>query len=327
MKKFLFLLLIYFSKLFSYEVNIGFGSCFNQNYSFKIWDTLQKENLNYFIFMGDNVYSDLEKNYEIAYQKLFQDLNFKNFIKKTKILAIWDDHDYGKNDAGKEFEHKYLTKKIFLNYWYKEHNLNLFNQLFQQEGLYHSYIIQLKNYEILIILLDTRWFKVLKSNSNENETILGEVQWNWLEKQFQRQADLILLVSSIQILPEEHRFEKWYDIPNEKKKLIELIQKYNIEKLLILSGDRHFAEISKQKIILNNQKLSFLYEITSSSLNQELSKEYQKEILKEKNSYRIFGPFLKPNFGFFSIKFNQKKPEIKIGIKDENANEVYKIIF
>lgn len=318
------------------ELKIGFGSCYYQDYSSRIWETLKKEQLDYFIFLGDNVYADAEKEMELAYRKLFRNTSFQEFRKRTEILAIWDDHDFGANDAGKEFPGKTKAKELFLRYWYQDKNRSLFDEISSREGVYHSYRISGNHFTVLVILPDTRWFrdpleketgfkKGYVPTKDETTTILGKEQWDWLQKELKKNADLVILASSIQVIPEEHPFEKWANFPHERKKLLELIAESNIP-IIIFSGDRHFAEISKIELTGKNKNTVTVYEITSSSLNQELPDIYKENIKNEKNKYRIAGPFFTPNFGFLSISMNDRKMKISAGIKDDRGNVKYKFV-
>ena len=40
------------------SIKLGLGSCLDQDFPQPIWNSIEKENLNYFIFLGDNVYGD-----------------------------------------------------------------------------------------------------------------------------------------------------------------------------------------------------------------------------------------------------------------------------
>ncbi|GIS25904.1 MAG: hypothetical protein CM15mP127_02770 [Gammaproteobacteria bacterium] len=40
-----------------------------------------------------------------------------NWLETVKILQIWDDHDYGLNDGGKNYRHKEVSQEIYLNFW------------------------------------------------------------------------------------------------------------------------------------------------------------------------------------------------------------------
>ena len=79
-------------------------------------------------------------------------------------------------------------------------------------------------------------------------------------------ADIRIIVSSIQIIAEGHGFEKWGNLPKEKERLYNLIDSKNIKDIIFLSGDSHAGAIYKDK----TTKGTKLYEITSSSLNLQV---------------------------------------------------------
>ena len=51
------------------------------------------------------------------YNDLWTAPSFESFRKETPLLATWDDHDYGKNDAGMEYPQKEGSKNIFLDFF------------------------------------------------------------------------------------------------------------------------------------------------------------------------------------------------------------------
>ena len=101
------------------SIKLGLGSCIDQDFPQPIWNSIEKENLNYFIFLGDNVYGDspdgkLEK-LRHAYKK--QKSLLPSFLNDINILSIWDDHDYGLNDGGRDYSLKKESQKMFLDFW------------------------------------------------------------------------------------------------------------------------------------------------------------------------------------------------------------------
>ena len=88
------------------------------------------------------------------------------------------------------------------------------------------------------------------------KTYLGEKQWKWLNNSMKEEADVRILVSSIQVIADGHGYEKWGNLPIEKIRLFNLIDKNNINYIIILSVDRHRAGIftvtnaSKKKNII-----------------------------------------------------------------------------
>ena len=248
------------------SLKIGFGSCLDQDNPQEIWQPLKKENLHAFVFMGDNVYGDSDSGeliqMQIAYTKQKQRL--PRWLKSLNPLAIWDDHDYGLDDGGGDYILKKDSQKLFLDFWrVKEEDPRR-----KQEGIYFSESKNLKDKKILILGLDTRYFRSPLVGEKRNyiattdtsTTILGEEQWEWLESKFQKETDLIILVSSIQILATNHGFEKWSNFPHEKERLLSLI-KESKKPVILVSGDRHKGAIYKQ---------DNLYELTTSSLNKPL---------------------------------------------------------
>ena len=115
LKYFLILILLFSSISHSNQhldtdnIKIIFGSCSNQNIPMPHWKHINSYNPNYLILLGDNVYGDFNssdaKKLKLAYSKLNKNKFFK-FKKNTIIYPIWDDHDYGVNDGGKDWPFK-----------------------------------------------------------------------------------------------------------------------------------------------------------------------------------------------------------------------------
>ena len=103
----------------SHIYSIGFGSCLTQEKPMPIFNAIKSENYDLFLMLGDNVYGDTDSNDLIelrdAYEK--QRENFDRLNLNFPFEAIWDDHDYGKNDGGKEYIYKEEAEQIFLDFW------------------------------------------------------------------------------------------------------------------------------------------------------------------------------------------------------------------
>ena len=110
-------------------------------------------------------------------------------------------------------------------------------------------------------------------HNDPSKTYLGEKQWKWLNNSLKEKADIRFIVSSIQVIADGHGYEKWGNLPMEKLRLFNLIDKNNINNLIILSGDRHRGGIYKEKTNGGNQ----LFELTSSSLNLPAGKLFKSK--------------------------------------------------
>ena len=285
---------------------LGIGSCVDQDYPTPAWASLEKESINSFFFLGDNIYGDVPSgrldNVKLSYKKLNDQM--PTWLKNTEKLVIWDDHDYGLNDAGANYIYKAESQQIYNDAW----NIDQNDLRRSREGIYFSELKDIAGKKILIVGLDTRYFRSnlikignsYKPHKNSNTTILGPIQWQWLEKELSQEHDILILASSIQVLATEHRFEKWANIPHERDKLLALLNKLS-SKVLIISGDRHRSGF---------YKLDNIYEFTSSSLNKGIFPSYETDTLLLGKTYT------QNNYGI--VEFHEKS--LNLFIKDENMN-------
>ncbi len=310
MKKFClsFFLLLISSTNFIYadSVKIGLGSCLDQDYPQPIWQSIKKEDLNYFIFLGDNVYGDTRygslRKMKSAYDK--QKKVLPDFLNDISIFSIWDDHDFGINDGGADYRYKRRAQELYLDFW----EITKDDDRSNREGIYFSKNEIFFDKKFKFIFLDTRFFrsklKGKKSNYIKNiepdATILGNAQWTWLENELKSEFDFLFIFSSIQIIAKDHRFEKWSNFPNERAKLFELLEQFN-DKTILFSGDRHRAGIYRKNGII---------EVTSSSMNKPGSS------FNETDSYLIGKTYPQENYGVLEILENT----IHIKIKDIKGN-------
>ena len=294
------------SAIFSDELRFGLGSCIHQDEPQPIWNSIKKDNLDGFIFLGDNVYGDsasLKLN-KMARAYTKQKDNFPNWLMEKEILAIWDDHDYGKNDGGSEYKLKKEAQQLFLKFW----NIPPDDIRHSREGIYFDTIKKVGNLKIHFIGLDTRYFRselkvsksIYKDNTDIKATVLGKSQWEWLTNVLEKDSDLVVMLTSIQLLATEHRFEKWSNFSLERKKLIDLIESLN-KQVMVISGDRHRGGIYKY----NN-----IYELTSSSMNRPVKGFETDNLLIGKTHYE-------ENYGIITI--NTETSIIKLDLKNKEG--------
>jgi alkaline phosphatase D len=303
---------------------IAFGSCNKTHMSQSIFNDIAANSPNLFIWLGDIIYADTTDVAAIAtmYKNLKTEPEYRQVTKKTQVIGIYDDHDYGINDGGKDHPTKVGAKKALLDFLDVPNNA----PVRKREGGYQSYMFGSGSQKIKIILLDTRYFRdsLAKDPSKQRRylpnmegDILGEAQWKWLEKELTNNtANLTLLCSSIQILPDEHPHEKWGNFPNARKRLLGLLVKTKPKNLMILSGDRHMAEITRMDL----QGLPYpLYEFTSSGLT------HVRTGTQEPNKYRVGDLIVERNFGLLRVHWINNQPVVTMqirGVQNELLNNV-----
>lgn len=267
---------------------IAFGSCADQSLPQPIWEAVTRYAPQLFIFLGDNVYGDVSSaavtELREAYSQALSIPGYRQIASRQPVLAVWDDHDYGANDAGAEFPYKYESKALFLDFW----QVPLTDPRRGREGIYHAQTFGPAGQRVQVLLLDTRWFRspLLPTDDrgapgkeryvpdpNPDKTILGAAQWEWLEKQLREPADVRLVVSSIQVLAEGHGWERWGNLPAERERLFDLLSQTGANDVVLLSGDRHLAALYEYSDGIPYP----LHEITSSSLNRPYWDPYEAD--------------------------------------------------
>jgi alkaline phosphatase D len=301
---------------------ILFGSCLDPSRPHPILETIVEQRPELFLFLGDNIYADTRNPavMRAKYRKLAGSAGFRRLSAACPILATWDDHDFGANDAGADFPMKEESRRQFLDFW----NAPADSPRRSHPGVYDAQRFGPPERRVQVILLDLRYFRSPlrwgrlpgKSRSSylpddrPRATLLGEEQWRWLEERLREPARLRLIVSSIQMLAEYHGWEAWANFPRELARLLELLKTTRAEGVLFLSGDRHFAEISRR----DEPGLYPLYDITTSGLNRRFPREAPNP-----NRFRVDGYYLKENFGLLEIDWADPEPRVRVRILDAEA--------
>lgn len=97
---------------------IAFGSCNRQNLPQPLWDVIANDKPDLWIWLGDNIYGDSN---DMAVLKAKYDLqanqeSYKRLTAQTPVIGTWDDHDFGRNDAGKTYPFKKESQQLALNF-------------------------------------------------------------------------------------------------------------------------------------------------------------------------------------------------------------------
>jgi alkaline phosphatase D len=304
---------------------IAFGSCSRQSSEEQLWEEIVRLKPDLWIWSGDNIYGDTH-DMEVMKKKYDQQKSrpsYQLLLKTCPVTGTWDDHDYGINDGGKHYSRKQESKLLALSFL----DISPSHPVRKRDGLYYSYTLGKAPRAILILNLDTRWFRDTLYKEfyfdsatnrrryrylpNNDGDILGEAQWKWLEDEIRKtKAALIIINSSIQVIAEEHGFEKWGNFPEARQRLFHLIQKYPDKRILIISGDRHIAEISKTEL----PGLPYpLYDVTSSGLTHTWTEAWD-----ETNRHRVGELIMQKNFGVLEVSGSKEALQITVTIYGKN---------
>ena len=311
---------------------IGFGSCAESSKPQPIWDAILARQFDLFVFLGDNIYGDTRDMAVLSakYAEFAAQPGLARLRAQTPVVAIWDDHDFGEDDAGGDYPLKDESRRIFLNFWDEPAD----SPRRDRDGVYASYIFGPPGKRVQVILPDLRYNRMpltkldlggaayetlakarlaaglevpgpYARNPDPKVTMLGERQWQWLERQLEVPADLRLIGSSLQVLADFTGWESWAGFARDRERLIDLIRRKNANGVVFLSGDIHYAEMSKLEVNVPYT----LWDLTSGGLTEEWP-------VPTPNANRVSEVLSEANFGFIEIDWQGSSTRITLGIVD-----------
>jgi alkaline phosphatase D len=306
------------------QIGFGGGAGFNPIYR-QMWTTLSSHWFPAFLFLGDNVYIDHPKQpavQDYVYYRRQSVPRYKNFISRTAIYSIWDDHDFGTNDSWGTAAVDSPAWKIPV--WEKYKN-NWNNPYYaggkDQPGVWFNFSIG----DVEFFMLDCRYYRT--SPIAENKHMLGKAQREWLfEKLEASDATFKVIVSSVPwsyntkkgtrtINGKEvsRAYDTWHGFKDEREKVFSFIEEEKIEGVVLLSADRHRSEAWQ----IERLKGYDFYEFESS----KLTNRHTHWVMPES----IFGYNEKCSFGLLEFNTTKKDPELTfkiVSIDNEIINTI-----
>ncbi len=306
---------------------ILFGSCIQEAQPIPILNTVLQRHprSDLFLFLGDNIYADTTDPavMRAKYQRLGTNPSFRQLRATLPVMATWDDHDFGLNDAGADYGQKTDSENQFLDFWKTPAD----SVRRQRPGIYEARTIGPAGKRTQIILLDTRYFRSPLAKGEEkrvggpyipstaaDKTLLGAEQWAWLETVLQEPAELRVVVSSIQLVADDAGQECWANLPRERARFFELLRRTQAAGVVVISGDRHWSELSAETEALPYP----VFDLTSSSLNQPHSRGTPTDNTKR----ALAKTYHQENYGRLAIDWNAEPPQLRMEIRDLDGRSV-----
>jgi alkaline phosphatase D len=251
-----------------------------------MWASASAAQADYYFFIGDATYGDSlfsngpDKLWSrfVETRTLIPFYQWKN-LKPT--LAIWDDHDFGKNDSGGDYKHKVGTLQVFKSFFGQE---PLEDVLIKGPGLSMIFKAFGQNF----VFADCRYFRGLKGK-NKITGFLGQEQMSWISSVVSSSQGPVWILEGS---PFYGRTQKsagasyGASAPAELSDFLNQVRSWKAPAILF-GGDLHFSEVSSlDKGILGYQS----YEFISSSMHSST-----KSVFYDNPNKRLQGTF-KENF-------------------------------
>ena len=286
---------------------IAFGSCNRNDKPQPLWKTIAESKPDLWIWLGDIVYARAGDIADLArrYRSLKEHPGYAALRNQTRVLGVWDNHDFITGKADKRHVNKVESQRLLLDFLDEPAQ----SPRRQQAGVSAAYTFGPPGRQVKIILLDGRFHR-----DEPGGDMLGRAQWTWLEQQLTASsADVHLIGSGIQVIATEHTYDKWADFPGARRRLFDLVARTQPRNLIFLSGDRHLGEISAMSEARFPQPI---YDITASGMTHHAQDWlFLSNFSKEPNQYRRGSNYLGFNFGVVQFRWETAPPSATLQIR------------
>lgn len=220
---------------------------------FEIFDTVAAQRPDVMLWLGDNIYyrdSDFEPADEAAarmHQRWAATRSFaplQRLLRTGQHLAIWDDHDYGPNNANRDFALKATALAHFKDYW-----ANPGYGLPDVAGTFSHVALG----DVELFLLDDRYHRDDDASEDPARTMLGAAQLAWLRDALRdSRATFKLVANGSRMLsdrpsPEQRGGEGWHNFPAEREAFLDWLAAERIDGVFFVSGDIHYTHLTERE--------------------------------------------------------------------------------
>ncbi|HXJ61793.1 MAG TPA: alkaline phosphatase D family protein [Verrucomicrobiae bacterium] len=149
------------------------------------------------------------------------------------IYAIWDDHDFGPDNADGTMPGKEKSLRAFEALWV--------NPAYGQSGNPGVYF-KFTRAEVDFFMLDGRYYRdPNKASNDERKTMLGARQLAWLKRELGASHATIKVLASGGEWQAHGTDDSWRSFKYERRDLFNFIETNSIQGVLLISGDRHYT--------------------------------------------------------------------------------------
>lgn len=286
------------------------GEPYGRNY--RIFEAIRETNPEMFLWLGDNVYLreadyDSRSGFIKRYSHVRALPELQKMLSAMHHYAIWDDHDYGPNDADKSYVFKNTSLDIFRAFWPNP------SFGFQDEK---AAATTFHWNDCLFVLADNRFFRTSNFRSTGSRDYLGGKQLEWIIDVLKSSnASFKFVAVGGQVLNTAKVYENYANYPEERKKLLQRITDEQIKNVIFLTGDRHKTELSEYDA--GDFKIR---DLTCSPLT---SKAYNS--VNENNRLRVEGTHVaEQNFAKISLSGTRAERQLHMQIFNAKGEQEWK---
>jgi alkaline phosphatase D len=279
----------------------------------EIFDSIAAQSPDLMLWLGDNIYlREAEYTSRGGIDRRYR--FYRNHPALAKLwtaaphAAIWDDHDFGPDNADFSYSGRGWTHEMFLRYWPMPFSP-------PADGLYGKVL----QGDVDIFMLDGRTQRYPERwPEGPDKALYGAKQMLWLKAALAAsRAPFKLVVGGSQFFNRVSRAESWVKHPAEQEDFLRFLEVTKVPGVFFMSGDRHFASM------LRWQRAGGLYpltEITTSPLTSGRSSSLNDA--ERNNPDLVPGTILdERNFALVTVTGPRNERALQVEIRDTRGEK------
>ena len=220
-----------------------FASCCSTGSISPVFDYMRYQRPDLFVHMGDLHYRNIRRNvpalFAAAYDRVLMSRTQSQLFRNTPVAYIWDDHDYGPDDADGTSPSRpaaLASYRSFVPHYPMDAR--------SEATIHQAFSVG----RVRFLITDTRSARSPRTVPAAERTMLGRDQLAWLLAEFQKASDapLVIWVNTVPWITKrnEATIEGWAPYAGERRIIADAIKRHGLtRRLLMLSGDAHMLAI------------------------------------------------------------------------------------
>jgi phosphodiesterase/alkaline phosphatase D-like protein len=227
------------------RVRLAFASCASTGSTVRVWDALREADPDVFIHMGDFHYEDIvtdtPDSFRYAYERALGSERQGHLYRDVPIAYVWDDHDFGANDADGTVPSSRAAHTV-----YREYVPHYPLAGDTPAPIYQAFTAG----RVRVIITDVRTAREpMTEGTRDTRSLLGDRQKAWLLDELEAASRDAALVVWVNVVPwitkaDESTVHGWAPWAGERLEIANALERLGLtRRTIILSGDAHMLAL------------------------------------------------------------------------------------
>jgi hypothetical protein len=223
--------------------SIAFASCLRVDSNAAVFDAIRSLDPTLMVIDGDLHYANIERDdpdlFRDVLDELLENPGPSALLRSTPLAYVWDDHDYGGNNADGTSPSRAAAQAV-----YREYAPHYPLADAAPGAVSQAFDVG----RARVIMTDLRSYRDPASEPDDaGKSLMGEAQQRWFERELLAARDTRALIVWVNPSPwvgePTAGADGWAGYSTERSEIANFIADHHIDNLLMLSGDAHMLAI------------------------------------------------------------------------------------